>query len=164
MRIGLGIDTHELIKGKFIRLCGIDIPSIVSIKAHSDGDIIFHAIADAILGAIAGGDIGDYYPDTDPKNLNLNSSIIVQDVIKKALLKGYVLNNLDITLLLETPKIYRYKNEMIENISNLFSESTPDEVINKDMFNIKASTSESLGYIGRGEGVTCYCVVSLREI
>ena len=164
MRIGLGVDTHKLIKGKFIRLCGIDIPSIVSIKAHSDGDIVFHAVADAILGAIAGGDIGDYYPDTDPKNLNLNSSIIVQDAIKKAQLKGYVLNNLDITLLLETPKIYRYKNEMIENISNLFSESTPDEVINKDMFNIKASTSESLGYIGRGEGVTCYCVVSLREI
>ncbi|MED5502329.1 MAG: 2-C-methyl-D-erythritol 2,4-cyclodiphosphate synthase, partial [Pseudomonadota bacterium] len=129
MRIGLGIDTHELIKGKFIRLCGIDIPSIVSIKAHSDGDIIFHAVADAILGAIAGGDIGDNYPDTDPKNLNLNSSIIVQDAIEKARLKGYVLNNLDITLLLETPKIYRYKNEMIANISNLFSESTPDEVI-----------------------------------
>ena len=85
-------------------------------------------------------------------------------IIKKALLKGYVLNNLDITLLLETPKIYVYKNDMIENISKLFSESTPDEVINKDMFNIKASTSESLGYIGRGEGVTCYCVVSLREI
>ena len=164
MRIGLGIDTHELIKGKFIRLCGIDIPSIVSIKAHSDGDIIFHAVADAILGAIACGDIGDYYPDTDPKNINVNSSIIVQDAIKKARSKGYVLNNLDITLLLETPKIYRYKNEMIANITNLFSESTPDEVINKDMFNIKASTSESLGYIGRGEGVTCYCVVSLREI
>ena len=105
MRIGLGIDTHKLIKGKFIRLCGVNIPSTVSIKAHSDGDIIFHAVADAILGAIAGGDIGDYYPDTDLKNLNLNSSIIVQDVIKKALLKGYVLNNLDITLLLETPKI-----------------------------------------------------------
>ena len=164
MRIGLGIDTHKLIKGKSIRLCGVNIPSTVSIKAHSDGDIIFHAVADAILGAIACGDIGDYYPDTDLKNLNLNSSIIVQDVIKKALLKGYVLNNLDITLLLETPKIYAYKNDMIANISNLFSESTPDEVINKDMFNIKASTSESLGYIGRGEGVTCYCVVSLREI
>ena len=116
------------------------------------------------MGAIAEGDIGDHFPDTDSKNLNLDSSIIVKDAIKKALLKGYVLNNLDITLLLETPKIYAYKNDMIANISNLFSESTPDEVINKDMFNIKASTSESLGYIGRGEGVTCYCVVSLREI
>ena len=82
MRIGLGIDTHELIKGKFIRLCGIDIPSIVTVKAHSDGDIIFHAIADAILGAIAEGDIGDHFPDTDSKNLNLDSSFIVKDAIK----------------------------------------------------------------------------------
>jgi|TARA_Y100000992_G_scaffold125126_1_gene82058 2-C-methyl-D-erythritol 2,4-cyclodiphosphate synthase len=164
MRIGFGIDTHELIKGKFIRLCGIDIPSIVTVKAHSDGDIIFHAVADAILGAIAEGDIGDHFPDTDSKNLNLDSSIIVKDAIKKALSKGFVLNNLDITLLLEKPKIYEYKKDMIDNILKLFRESTPDDVINQDMFNIKASTSESLGYIGRGEGVTCYCIASLKEI
>ena len=109
MRIGFGIDTHELIKGKFIRLCGIDIPSIVTVKAHSDGDIIFHAIADAILGAIAEGDIGDHFPDTDSKNLNLDSSFIVKDAIKKALSKGFVLNNLDITLLLEKPKYMNIK-------------------------------------------------------
>ena len=133
-------------------------------QAHSDGDIIFHAIADAILGAIAEGDIGDHFPDTDSKNLNLDSSFIVKDAIKSSI-KGFVLNNLDITLLLEKPKIYEYKKDMIDNILKLLQiESTPDDVINQDMFNIKASTSESLGYMEAEGEVTCYCIASLRNI
>ena len=99
MKIGLGIDTHQLIPGNSIRLGGIDIPSNVSIKAHSDGDIIYHAIADSILGAIGAGDIGDHFPDTDPKNKNLDSSAIVMHAIRLAIEKKLILNNLDITLL-----------------------------------------------------------------
>ena len=163
MRIGLGIDTHQLIPGKSIRLGGVDIPSNVSIKAHSDGDIIYHSIADSILGAIGAGDIGDHFPDTDPKNKGLDSRVIVMLAIKKALSMKLILNNLDITLLLELPKISDYKNEIKKNLIKIFSEATKDNYTN-NMFNIKASTSESLGFIGKGEGVTCYCIVSLKYL
>lgn len=163
MRIGLGIDTHQLIPGKSIRLGGVDIPSNVSIKAHSDGDIIYHSIADSILGAIGAGDIGDHFPDTDPKNKDLDSEVIVRIAVEKALSMNLILNNLDITLLLESPKISDYKNEIKENLIKIFMEATEDHYTD-NMFNIKASTSESLGFIGKGEGVTCYCIVSLRYL
>jgi 2-C-methyl-D-erythritol 2,4-cyclodiphosphate synthase len=164
MRVGLGIDTHQLISGNSIRLSGIDIPSTVSIKAHSDGDIIFHSIADSILGAIGAGDIGDYFPDSDPNNKDIDSRIIVELSVKKALDAGFLLNNLDIALLLEKPKISTYKSQMKKNICDIFNELSSDKYVDNSMINIKASTSESLGYIGRGEGVTCYCIASLSNI
>ena len=164
MRVGLGIDTHQLISGNSIRLSGIDIPSTVSIKAHSDGDIIFHSIADSILGAIGAGDIGDYFPDSDPNNKDIDSRIIVELSVKKALDAGFLLNNLDIALLLEKPKISTYKNQMKTNICDIFNKISLDKYVDNNMINIKASTSESLGYIGRGEGVTCYCIASLSTI
>ena len=164
MRVGLGIDTHQLISGNSIRLSGIDIPSTVSIKAHSDGDIIFHSIADSILGAIGAGDIGDYFPDSDPNNKDIDSRIIVELSVKKALDAGFLLNNLDIALLLEKPKISTYKSQMKKNICDIFNEISSDKYVDNSMINIKASTSESLGYIGRGEGVTCYCIASLSNI
>ena len=116
MRVGLGIDTHQLISGNSIRLSGIDIPSTISIKAHSDGDIIYHSIADSILGAIGAGDIGDYFPDSDPNNKDIDSRIIVELSVKKALDAGFLLNNLDIALLLEKPKISTYKSQMKKNM------------------------------------------------
>ena len=164
MRVGLGIDTHQLISGNSIRLSGIDIPSTVSIKAHSDGDIIFHSIADSILGAIGAGDIGDYFPDSDPNNKDIDSRIIVELSVKKALDAGFLLNNLDIALLLEKPKISTYKSQMKKNICDIFNELSSDKYVDNSMINIKASTSESLGYIGRGEGVTCYCIASLFNL
>ena len=164
MRVGLGIDTHQLISGNSIRLSGIDIPSTVSIKAHSDGDIIFHSIADSILGAIGACDIGDYFPDSDPNNKDIDSRIIVELSVKKALDAGFLLNNLDIALLLEKPKISTYKSQMKKNICDIFNELSSDKYVDNSMINIKASTSESLGYIGRGEGVTCYCIASLSNL
>jgi len=164
MREGLGIDTHQLISGNSIRLSGIDIPSTISIKAHSDGDIIYHSIADAILGAVGAGDIGDYFPDSDSANKDLDSRIIVELSVKKALDAGFVLNNLDIALLLEKPKISNYKNQMKTNICDIFNKISSDKYVDGGMINIKATTSESLGYIGRGEGVTCYCIASLSTI
>ncbi|MFL2568942.1 MAG: 2-C-methyl-D-erythritol 2,4-cyclodiphosphate synthase [Gammaproteobacteria bacterium] len=164
MRVGLGIDTHQLISGNSIRLSGIDIPSTISIKAHSDGDIIYHSIADAILGAVGAGDIGDYFPDSDSANKDLDSRIIVELSVKKALDAGFVLNNLDIALLLEKPKISNYKNQMKMNICDIFNKISSDKYVDDGMINIKATTSESLGYIGRGEGVTCYCIASLSTI
>ena len=164
MRVGLGIDTHQLISGNSIRLSGIDIPSTVSIKAHSDGDIIFHSIADSILGAIGAGDIGDYFPDSDTNNKDIDSRIIVELSVKKALDAGFLLNNLDIALLLEKPKISTYKSQMKKNICDIFNELSSDKYVDNSMINIKASTSESFGYIGRGEGVTCYCIASLSNL
>ena len=164
MRVGLGIDTHQLISGNSIRLSGIDIPSTVSIKAHSDGDIIYHSIADSILGAIGAGDIGDYFPDSDPNNKDIDSRIIVELSVKKALDAGFLLNNLDIALMLEKPKISTYKSQMKKNICDIFNELSSDKYVDNSMINIKASTSESLGYIGRGEGVTCYCIASLSNL
>ena len=164
MRVGLGIDTHQLISGNSIRLSGIDIPSTVSIKAHSDGDIIYHSIADSILGAIGAGDIGDYFPDSDSNNKDIDSRIIVELSVKKALDAGFLLNNLDIALLLEKPKISTYKSQMKKNICDIFNEISSDKYVDNSMINIKASTSESLGYIGRGEGVTCYCIASLSNL
>ena len=164
MRVGLGIDTHQLISGNSIRLSGIDIPSTISIKAHSDGDIIYHSIADSILGAIGAGDIGDYFPDTDSNNKDLDSRIIVELSVKKSLDAGFLLNNLDIALMLEKPKISTYKSQMKKNICDIFNEISSDKYVDNSMINIKASTSESLGYIGRGEGVTCYCIASLSNI
>ena len=164
MRVGLGIDTHQLISGNSIRLSGIDIPSTVSIKAHSDGDIIYHSIADSILGAIGAGDIGDYFPDSDLNNKDIDSRIVVELSVKKALDAGFLLNNLDIALMLEKPKISTYKSQMKKNICDIFNEISSDKYVDNSMINIKASTSESLGYIGRGEGVTCYCIASLSYI
>lgn len=193
MRIGLGIDTHQLIPGKSIRLGGIEIPSKVSIKAHSDGDIIYHAVADSILGAIGAGDIGSHFPDTDTENKNLDSAVIVSLAIEKALSMNLILNNLDITLLLESPKISDYKEMITSSLAKLFCEVTlkaheqrisatkspikaedidnqarkihnfKNDVINNKIINIKASTSESLGFIGKGHGVTCYCITSLSD-
>ena len=163
MRIGLGIDTHQLVSGDSIRLAGIDIPADISIKAHSDGDIIYHSIADSILGAIGAGDIGDHFPDTDPRNKNLDSRIIMELAIQKAILMKLTLNNLDVTLLLESPKISKYKSLMKINIMKIFNEANRNIKVNESMINIKASTEESLGFIGEGRGVTCYCISSLKE-
>ena len=154
MRVGLGIDTHQLIPGKSIRLGGVDIPSKKTIKAHSDGDIIYHACADAIYGAAGLGDIGEHFPDDDSKNKGLDSENIIEHSIQSILKLGFRINNLDTTILLESPKISQYKQDMRKNLARLL-------LVDVNSVNIKASTSESLGFIGRGEGIACYSIVSL---
>ena len=154
MRIGLGIDTHQLIAGSQLKLCGITIPFNKKIKAHSDGDIIYHACADAIYGAASLGDIGEHFPDSDPMNKDLNSETIILHSYKLISELGFKVNNIDITIMLEAPKLTPYKEKMIQNLAYLLK-------IANSSVNIKASTSESLGFIGKGEGVTCYCIVSL---
>ena len=154
MRVGLGIDTHQLIKGTILRIGGVNIPSTVKIKAHSDGDIIYHACADSLYGAIGFGDIGEHFPDIDIKNKDLDSSVILSHSYKCIVDKGLKINNLDITLLLESPKITKYKDLIKNNLSRIL-------MVEPMLINIKASTSESLGFIGKGQGITCYSIVSL---
>ena len=154
MRVGFGFDTHELEKGTSIRLGGIDIPSDYSIIAHSDGDIVFHACADAIYGALAIGDIGEHFPDTKKSNENIDSTIILSHAIEKTESMGFCVNNIDITIILERPKISKYKKDIVINLS---------QILKTDVKNVslKASTSEKLGFIGKNLGLTCYSIVSL---
>ena len=153
-RVGLGFDIHELIAGTMIKLAGVSIPSKKMIKAHSDGDIIYHSLADAILGALSKGDIGMHFPDTDLKNKNLDSGKILSHAYSLMTNNKYIINNIDITLILEEPKIKKYKDNMCQNISSLLH-------CNSDLVNIKATTSESIGFVGRGEGIACHAIVSI---
>ena len=153
-RVGLGFDIHELIAGTMIKLAGVSIPSKKLIKAHSDGDIIYHSLADAILGALSKGDIGMHFPDSDLKNKNLDSGKILSHAYSLMTYNKYIINNIDITLVLEEPKIKKYKDNMCQNISSLLH-------CNSDLINIKATTSESIGFVGRGEGIACHAIVSI---
>ncbi|GIS46304.1 MAG: 2-C-methyl-D-erythritol 2,4-cyclodiphosphate synthase [Gammaproteobacteria bacterium] len=153
-RVGLGFDIHELIAGTMIKLAGVSIPSKKMIKAHSDGDIIYHSLADAILGALSKGDIGMHFPDSDLKNKNLDSGKILSHAYSLMTNNKYIINNIDITLILEEPKIKKYKDNMCQNISSLLH-------CNSDLVNIKATTSESIGFVGRGEGIACHAIVSI---
>ena len=153
-RVGLGFDIHELIAGTMIKLAGVSIPSKKMIKAHSDGDIIYHSLADAILGALSKGDIGMHFPDSDLKNKNLDSGKILSHAYSLMINNKYIINNIDITLILEEPKIKKYKDNMCQNISSLLH-------CNSDLINIKATTSESIGFVGRGEGIACHAIVSI---
>ncbi len=156
MRIGYGIDIHQLIPGDKITLSGVEIPSKYAIKAYSDGDIVYHACADAIYGAIAKGDIGEHFPDTDKKNKNIDSSIILLDAYNQMLKLNYAIENIDITLIIENPKINKYKEQMISNLSSILK-------IDLNQTNIKATTSEKLGYIGENRGIKCYSIIVLKN-
>ena len=156
MRVGLGFDTHQLIPGKSIKLGGIDIPSNKTIKAHSDGDIIYHACADAIYGALAIGDIGEHFSDTNKSNKDIDSAIILRHSIEQTKNMNFYINNIDITIILESPKISNYKKDIINNLSEILK-------TNVENISLKASTSEKLGFIGKNLGLTCYCIVSLLK-
>lgn len=158
VRVGLGFDSHRLTpsdsyKNK-IKLCGIEVPCSYKIIAHSDGDLVLHAITDAILGAIGKGDIGDYFPPTDEKCKDENSEKFLSfafDLLKK---QNGIINNVDIVIITETPKIGPHKNIFVNKLSELLS-------IKPDQVNIKAKTAEGIGSIGRKEKIACHVVISL---
>jgi 2-C-methyl-D-erythritol 2,4-cyclodiphosphate synthase len=144
---GFGYDVHRLAQGETLVLGGVSIESSIGTVAHSDGDVVLHALCDALLGAAGLGDIGEHFPDTDPFVLHVCS-----------LLQSHNLHivNADIALTLEAPKILPYKQRMRSTIASLLS-------LPENRVNIKATTAEKLGFIGRGEGVACYCVCQLTE-
>ena len=155
MKIGIGIDTHEIVDGDFLILAGVKISCGKSIIAHSDGDIVYHAIADAIYGCLSMGDIGDHFPDSDPLNKGLDSSKIIKHAIESVSTNGFRINNIDVVILLQTPKISQFKNQMKENISR-HTECDSQNI------NIKASTNENMGFVGEGKGISCHAVVSVK--
>mgnify|MGYP001579197714 FL=1 len=153
-RVGLGYDIHRLVQDRPLFLGGIQIPYILGLLGHSDGDALLHALCDALLGALAQGDIGEHFPDTDPKYQGIASSKllkIVKDLVKE---KGYTINNLDVVVIAQEPSLLPFKKQIKNNISLLLS--IPEEVVN-----IKAKTNEGLGAVGNKEAIACYAMVSL---
>lgn len=154
MRIGQGYDVHAFGEGTSLTIGGIEIPFNRALVAHSDGDVLIHALMDAILGALALGDIGHHFPDTDPQYKGCSSRDLLQQIHKLMTTKGYQLGNADITLVAEAPKMAPYLQSMIDNLAQDLQCST-------NQLNIKATTTEALGFTGRGEGIACYAVVLL---
>jgi 2-C-methyl-D-erythritol 2,4-cyclodiphosphate synthase len=156
IRIGQGIDFHRLDKGIDLWLGGVKIPSEKGCVAHSDGDVLLHAICDSLLGAAGLKDIGFYFPDTDIRFKNIDSKILLKNTFDLVRDKGYSINNLDCTICLEKPRIAPYIEDMKNAISSIL-ETDPDNVA------IKATTTEKLGFTGREEGAVALAVVLLSK-
>lgn len=156
MRIGHGYDVHRLVEGRKLILGGVDIPWEKGLLGHSDADVLLHAISDAILGAIAEGDIGKHFPDTDPRYKGADSLKLLAHVMALADGKGYRLGNLDATIVAQRPKLAPHIPQMRENIAAVLA-ADPDRV------NVKATTTEELGFTGRREGIAAYAVVLMER-
>lgn len=154
MRIGQGFDVHRFGVGEKIVLGGVIIPFDKGLIAHSDGDVLLHALCDALLGAAALGDIGQHFPDTDPNYKNADSRALLRMVKAKLSAKGLVVINCDSTIIAEKPKLMSYLPAMEKNIAD-------DLDISLDCVNVKATTTEKLGFTGRGEGIAAQSVVLL---
>lgn len=152
--VGFGIDTHTFDASKTMVLGGVKIDCGFGLKAHSDGDAAIHAIIDALLGAAGMGDIGEYFPDTDKVYKGADSKELLKSIVEKIYAFGFEINNIDVTIVAQKPKITPHKLEMRKTLANIIE-------INPQFVNIKATTSEDVGFIGRGEGLTVHAVSSL---
>ncbi len=156
MRVGIGYDIHPFEPGRVLVLGGIKMDGAWGLKGHSDADVVLHAIADALLGAAGLGDLGDHFPDTDPQWKDVPSAVLVSEVMTKVRAKGWRVVNADVTVIAERPKIATYRHAMIERIAALL-DVTAREI------NVKATTHEGLGAVGRGEGIATQAVVLLAD-
>lgn len=152
---GFGIDIHQFDNNKSMFLGGIEIQKEYGFKAHSDGDVLIHSIIDALLGAAGAGDIGEFFPDTDDSYKNIDSKILLEHIVKFIYSVGYEIVNIDLTILAEKPKINPHKLNIKKSIAKLLN-------IPMQFVNIKATTSEKMGFVGRGEGVTVHSVATLK--
>ena len=157
IRIGTGYDVHRLVEGRLLWLGGVNIPFKKGCLAHSDGDVLIHAICDALLGALALGDIGNHFPDNDPKYKNISSVVLLKEVWSFVKHKGYLLGNLDSTLVLQEPKVSGY----ILAMRHIIAKALETDI---DSISIKATTTEGLGITGRGEGVAAQASVLLQKV
>jgi len=155
MRIGHGFDAHRFGEGDTVTIGGIAIPHSQGLIAHSDGDVLIHAICDAILGAIALGDIGKHFPDNDPAFKNIDSAELLKSVMQSANNKGYVVGNLDCTVIAQAPRLGAHIYAMQTKLAGLLN-------IEVDAVNVKATTTEKMGYTGRGEGISAHAVVLMQ--
>lgn len=156
MRIGHGYDVHKLVEGRKLIVGGVDIPYELGLLGHSDADVLLHAISDAILGAAALGDIGGMFPDTDEKWKGADSLVLLEAVVKRVNDEGYVIENIDSTLIAQQPKMKPYILSMRENIAKACG-------IDVSQVSVKATTEEQLGFTGRKEGISAHAVVLLNN-
>jgi 2-C-methyl-D-erythritol 2,4-cyclodiphosphate synthase len=155
-RIGQGFDVHQLVEGRPLIIGGVRIPYEKGLLGHSDADVLLHAVADACLGAIGAGDIGKHFPDTDDRYKDADSALLLKQVWELVKQQGYELVNLDCTIIAQKPKMAPHIEQMKENIANLL-EGEPSQV------NVKATTTEKLGFTGREEGIVAQAVVLLQK-
>lgn len=155
-RIGFGIDFHQLTEGRDLWIGGIKIPYHKGALGHSDADVLLHAICDALLGALALGDIGIHFPNTDPAFKNIDSKILLQKCFELVQQKGYRVINVDSSICLEEPKIKKYAAAMCDAIAGILQVTTGD-------VSVKATTTEKMGFAGRGEGLMAYANVLLQK-
>ena len=157
MRIGTGYDVHKLVEGRDLILGGVKIEHTLGLLGHSDADVLLHAIMDAILGAVALGDIGYHFPDTDDKYKGANSLMLLQEVGKLIEKEGYKVGNIDATVIAQRPKLRPFIDEMRGNIAQALK-------LNINQVSVKATTEEHLGFTGREEGISSQAVALLVEI
>ena len=155
-RIGFGYDVHSLVEGKSLILGGVKIPYIKGLLGYSDADVLTHAIIDAILGALGKGDIGRHFPGSDPAYKGIDSLFLLKEVMKIVQDERLKVNNLDATIVAQKPRLVTYLNEMIGRLSTVLE-------VDPQVVNLKATTTEALGFCGREEGMAAYAVVSLRR-
>lgn len=152
IRIGHGFDVHRLVPDRDLILGGVKIPHELGLLGHSDADVLLHAVCDAILGALGLGDIGRHFPDTDPAYKGIDSVLLLEHVVGLAHTRGFRVGNLDTTIVAQRPKLAPHVAQMISNLARVCQ-------VPSGCINVKATTTEQLGYAGRGEGISAYAVV-----
>ncbi len=156
MKVGFGYDSHQLVKGRRLVIGGVEVPFEKGLLGHSDADVLLHAIGDALLGAIGEGDLGRHFPDTDPAYRDMSSLLILQKINDMADRKGLVVGNLDSTVVLEKPRLAEFVPLMVARIASVLG-------IEQSRVNVKAKTNEKMGFIGRGEGIAAFAVLTVKE-
>ena len=157
MRIGFGYDAHRLVEGRLLILGGVEVPFHKGLLGHSDADVLIHAVGDAILGALGLGDLGKHFPDTDPKYKGISSIKLLGHIQSLAEQKGFCCINIDATIVAQEPKLSPYVDTMAENVSRCLK-------IDKVSVNLKATTTEGMGFEGRGEGMSAYAAVLMKKM
>ncbi len=157
IKIGSSMDIHQLVAKRKLILGGITIPSKFGPKAHSDGDVVFHALTEAMLGALGMGDLGDHFPPSEKKYKDYDSSRFVTKVYELVKKEGYKINNIDISIILEKPKLINYKTKIRNNIAKLLK-------IKSNQVNVKAGSAEKLGDIGKGKGIVAFVTLLIEKV
>jgi 2-C-methyl-D-erythritol 2,4-cyclodiphosphate synthase len=157
MRIGFGYDSHRFSEGRRLILGGVEVNYERGLLGHSDADALIHAIVDAILGALGEGDIGRHFPDTDPNLKGISSLVMLKRAADLAVQRGYYVNNVDSTIILEKPRLSPSIEEMRRNVAKVLGTDS-------SRVNVKAKTNEKMGFIGRGEGIAAFAVVTLGRV
>ena len=154
-RVGVGYDSHPFARGRPLTLGGVSIPSDVGLDGHSDADAICHAVTDAVLGAAGLGDIGEMFPDTDPKNRNRNSLVMLGAAVKRVQSAGYLVNQIDVCVVTESPRLAPFRDQIRANLAAALG-------IDSASVSVKGKSNEGMGWIGRKEGLACIAVATLK--